>query len=76
MAQNQGDMTEIIFDAIKKGIQKMAEERWNELRTKMVADFDADRDQIIAGIVLNISKHMSVERMSPDIRITIAELPK
>lgn len=63
-------MDQLLEQAIAAGLQKEAE----ALMEKKVAEFRTELSQKIAGLVLDVQKHVSYQTMGQDIVITVRKM--
>ena len=74
MAINPPDSEDFLRRAIEKGIADEVSDAYDKLKTELVEKLDRQKDQIVSGICLGIMKHVSMERMGPDLHVVIKKI--
>lgn len=65
-------MNDKILDYIQRAIQEEAELEFEHAKEEMIKRLDAKKDEVIAGITLNIMKRIRMETMTNELVITVS----
>ena len=76
MAQNQGDDTFLLRDAVRDAMDREVKSRYETLKNEFIEQLDRDKDQICAGILLTLEKHVTFKTMGQELVITIRKIEK
>lgn len=60
-----------ILEVIKQSLQREAEEIFEKAKNEAVRELDFKKDQIIASIGVQVSRHISVQTLGETIRIEV-----
>lgn len=63
-----------IVEAITKSITDYVDKKVGELFDEKIKELNERKNEIVAGIVLNVAKNMSFERYGENITFTIREV--
>lgn len=63
-----------IIEAITKSITDCVDKKVGELFDEKIKELNERKNEIVAGIVLNVAKNMSFERYGENITFTIREV--
>lgn len=66
--------TTILADAIRKGVQKQVEDRWEDYKKDFLEKLERDKNQIVAGIVLDVMAHVRYETRGTELLITVRKV--
>lgn len=72
----QQDFFKMVQDSIKGAIQKHVEVEFEAFKVKLIADLESRKNEICAGIMLDLTKSVEFERMGQTVTIRIREITK
>ena len=66
--------TNLITEAIKNGVKNEVSRRFDEHKKTLIEQLDKDKDMIVSGIVLNITKYIQMDTATDNLVITIRKI--
>ncbi len=76
MAINPPNDTDLLQRAIIAAVKRDTEVAFDQFRKELTEKLDRERDNIVAGVALNVMKHVQFETMNQNLVITVRkEIP-
>jgi hypothetical protein len=67
----ENDFLKALSKAIQDELKGVVEERYEILKKELIEKLDKDKDQVIAGIVLNLEKSVTIDRFENKLVIEV-----
>lgn len=65
------DTTDFFLEALHKGIEMVAEEEFERAKEDMVKRLEARKDEVVAGITINLMETVDINTMKDRLVITV-----
>jgi hypothetical protein len=74
MIENKQNDGTLLLEYVKRGLQTEVEKEFNRLKENLIKELDSRKNQICAGILLDVMKNVEMNRMGENVTFTIREI--
>lgn len=76
MINTTTDFFSLVSGKVKEAMQVHVEKEFDLMKSKMLNDLESRKNEICAGIMIDLTKSVDFERMGHTVTIRIKEIPK